>query len=67
MQLEWIAEGFNLLNHTNFLRLNNTVGQITVNQLPHPLVGTKGDPSQPLSFVSAFDPREMQVALKIRF
>jgi hypothetical protein len=30
-------------------------------------VGTKGDPSQPLSFVSAFDPRELQVALKIRF
>ncbi|MBI3210704.1 MAG: TonB-dependent receptor [Candidatus Solibacter usitatus] len=65
--IEFIAEGFNMLNHTNFRRLNNVVGQVTVDQLPRPIVGTKGRPSDPLSFLSAFDPRQFQFALKIHF
>ena len=52
---------------TNFRRLNNVVGQVTVDQLPRPIVGTKGRPSDPLSFLSAFDPRQFQFALKIHF
>jgi hypothetical protein len=60
-----IAESFNILNRTNFRRLNNTVGQVTVDQLPRPLVGRRGDVADPLSFVSAFDSRQLQFALKL--
>jgi hypothetical protein len=66
-RLELIAEGFNILNHTNFRRLNNVVGQVTVNDLPHPLVGQAGDPTDSLSFLSAFESRHLQIALKIHF
>lgn len=65
--LEFIAEGFNLLNRTNFKSLNNTVGDITVEELPRPLVGQRGIPTAPLSFASAFDPRQFQLGLKINF
>jgi hypothetical protein len=67
LALEFIAEGFNLLNRTNFRRLNNTVGNITVEQLPQPLVGVRGTPTEPLSFLSAYDPRQFQFALKVHF
>ena len=65
--LQFIAEGFNLLNRTNFKSLNNTVGDITVEELPRPLVGRRGIPTLPLSFTSAFDPRQFQVGLKINW
>jgi hypothetical protein len=65
--VEAIAEGFNLLNRTNFRRINNTVGEATVNDLPRPLVGVRGDALDPFSFVSAFDPRQFQFALKLHF
>lgn len=65
--LEFIAEGFNLLNRTNFRSLNNTVGDITVEELPRPLVGRRGMPTAPLSFTSAFDPRQFQLGLKINW
>ncbi len=65
--VELIAEGFNVLNHTNFRRLNNVVGQVTVDELPRPLAGRRGNPTEPLSFLSAFDPRQFQFALKIHF
>jgi hypothetical protein len=65
--IELIAEGFNLLNRTNFRSLNNTVGNITVEQLPRPLVGGRGVPTNPLSFTSAFDPRQFQFGLKIHY
>jgi hypothetical protein len=65
--IELIAEGFNLLNRTNFKSLNNVVGDITVEQLPRPLVGRPGIPTEPLSFTSAFDPRQFQFGLKFNF
>ncbi len=65
--LEFIAEGFNLANHTNFRTVNNTVGNITVEQLPKPLVGVRGVPTNPLSFTSAYDPRQFQFGLKFNY
>lgn len=65
--LEFIAEGFNLLNRTNFRSVNNVVGNVTVEQLPNPLEGFRGSPTQPLAFTSAFDPRQFQFGLKINF
>lgn len=65
--LEFIAEGFNLLNRTNFRTVNNVVGNITVEQLPAPLEGFRGSPTEPLAFTSAFDPRQFQFGLKLNF
>jgi hypothetical protein len=65
--LELIAEGFNLANHTNFRSLNNTVGNITVEQLPQPLRGVRGVPTNPLSFTSTFDARQFQFGVKINY
>jgi hypothetical protein len=65
--LEFIAEGFNLLNRTNFRSINNVVGNITVEQLPAEIVGNRGNPTQPLAFTSAFDPRQFQFGLKLNF
>lgn len=65
--LEVIAEGFNLLNHTNFRSLNNVVGNITVDQLPANIEGFRGATNQPFAFTSAFDPRQFQFGLKLRF
>lgn len=67
LRLEVIAEGFNLTNRVNFKRVNNTVGDITVNGLPDPLVGQLGEVEDPLSFVTSFPARQMQVALKLRW
>ena len=67
LRLEVIAEGFNLTNRTNFKRLNNTVGDVTVDELPRPLVGQLGEVEDPLSFVSAFEARQFQFAIKLRW
>jgi len=65
--IELIGEGFNILNRTNFRRLNNVVGQLTVDDLPRPLLGRRGSVDDPLSFVSAFDARQFQFALRFRW
>ena len=65
--LELIAEAFNLTNRTNFKRLNNTVGEVTVDDLPRPLQGILGGVEDPLSFVSAFEARQFQFALRLRW
>ncbi len=61
------AEGFNLLNRTNFKNVNNTVGSLQLADLGNPIQGRRGNPIAPLSFTSAFDPRQFQFGLKINF
>jgi hypothetical protein len=66
--LEFIAEGFNLLNHTNFKTVNNTVGAIPPSALPNPIRGIAGAPTTtPLAYTSAYDPRQFQFGLKFNF
>lgn len=65
--LEFIAEVFNLANHTNFKTINNTVGNVTMEQLPPHLSGIRASPTTPFAFTSAFDPRQFQLGLKVSF
>ena len=65
--IETIVEGFNLLNHTNFKTLNNTAGAVTLQQLPQPIVGQRAGTTMPFGFTSAFDPRQLQLGLKLNF
>jgi len=64
-KIELIAEGFNLFNRLNFRSVNNTVGVLA------PPFNVKGrresNPSQPLSFTSAFDPRQIQIGARLNF
>jgi hypothetical protein len=62
--LEFLAEGFNLLNHLNYTTVNNTVGPI----IPSTLYGRDDrTPSQPLGFTAASDPRRIQLGLRFTF
>jgi hypothetical protein len=74
--LQLIAEGFNLLNRTNFASVNNVVGAGF--GLPTTLGGggattfrvsgtSAVGPSQPLGFTSAFPKREIQLGLRLSF
>lgn len=65
--VEFTAEGFNLMNRTNFKSVNNVVGQLTLAQLPLPIAGRKGNPIDPLSYTAAYDQRQFQFGLKINF
>lgn len=66
--LEFLAEGFNLANHTNFKTVNNTVGAVPLSSLPASITGIRGAaPTTPLAFTSAFDPRQFQFGLKLSF
>ncbi len=65
--LEFTAEGFNLLNRTNFRSINNVVGNLSLGQLPNPITGRAGNPTDPLAFTSAFDPRQFQFGVKINY
>jgi hypothetical protein len=65
--VEFTAEGFNLLNRTNFKSINKGVGTLTLAQLPNPIVGRAGIPTDPLVFTSAYDPRQFQFDLKVNF
>jgi hypothetical protein len=66
--LEFIAEGFNLFNHTNFHTVNNTVGNVTSASLGTQIKAIKGlSTNVPLAYTSAFDPRQFQFALKLHF
>jgi len=79
VKLDFLVEGTNLLNHTNFSAVNDVfpadpnpfqAGPTTVNLLngPYNLHGFRAaNPSQPLAFESAFDPRQVQFALKLAF
>ncbi|QOY84906.1 TonB-dependent receptor [Paludibaculum fermentans] len=66
--LEFLAEGFNLANHTNFKTVNNTVGAVPLSAIRQPITGIKGaSPTTPLAFTSAYDPRQFQFGLKLSF
>ena len=74
--LQLIAEGFNLLNRTNFASVNNVVG--LGYGLPTPVGGAGATtfhvsgtsavgPSQPLGFTSVLPKREFQLGLRLSF
>jgi len=63
--VQLMAEGFNILNRTNFASVNNTVGLIPS---PFNLSGlTSRGPSQPQGFTSALTKREVQLGVRISF
>ena len=63
--INFIAEAFNLFNRLNFQSVNNTVGSM---RGPFDVKGRKDlGPSQPLGFTSAFDPRRIQLGLRLNF
>ena len=74
--LQIIAEGFNLLNRTNFASVNNVVSP---NFLLPPAFGGLGNltanvhgssalpPSAPLGFTSAFPVRQLQLGVRLAF
>ena len=66
-KLEVVAEGFNLLNRTNFKSVNGVVGSASLEDLPANLVGHRGRVTDPLAFASAFDPRQFQFTLRLSF
>ena len=67
LDLRVIAEGFNLLNKTNFRAVNGVVGDVSLEDLPSELVGRRGPITEPFSFVSAFDPRQFQFTIRLAF
>jgi hypothetical protein len=62
---EFTAEAFNLFNRLNYSSINNVVGNISG---PFDLRGRKDrGPSEPLGFSSAYDPRRIQLGIRLRF
>ena len=62
-----IAEGFNLLNRTNFRHVNSIVGDLSREELPYSLEARRGPVTEPFSYTSAFDPRQFQLSLRVSF
>ena len=67
VNLQVIGEAFNLLNRTNFKTVNGVVGNASIEDLPANLVGRRRPVTEPLSFASAFDPRQFQFTLRLTF
>lgn len=79
--LQLIAEGFNIANHTNYASVNNEVNPLFGIGAPCPIAGTCAtgnttfnvhgsaalSPSQALGFTSAFPKREIQLGLRLTF
>jgi hypothetical protein len=65
-RLEAIAEAFNLFNRVNFSGVNNIVG--TTPMASYHVEGNRNaKPADPLGFTSAFDPRQVQLGVKLKF
>jgi len=66
LTLQFMAEGFNLTNRTNYATVNNVVGADFVP--PFNVHGTAVlSPSQPLVFTAALPKREVQLGLRLDF
>ena len=74
--LQLVAEGFNLLNRTNFASVNNVVGPgfglpLAMGGAGATTFNVSGTsvllPSQPLGFTSAFPKREIQLGVRVSF
>jgi Carboxypeptidase regulatory-like domain len=65
VRIQVVAEGFNLINRTNYASVNNVVGNISG---PFNLSGTADrSPSQPLGFTSALPSRQLQLGFRMIF
>ncbi len=68
LRFEFVTEGTNLLNHTNFSSVNDqfAVGDpfLTAGKY-HPTGNKNLDPSLPLAFTSAYPGRQIQFGLKL--
>ncbi len=75
LRAEFLVEGVNLLNHTNFQAVNNLSAgndpKYLIGPFPKGIFNVRGDKSlpqsAPLGFLSSFDPRRLQFGLKIAF
>jgi outer membrane receptor protein involved in Fe transport len=65
--LQLLAEGFNLANHTNFASVNNVVGAKVVGNTFNVKGSSALSPSTPLGFTSAFPMRQLQLGVRIGF
>jgi hypothetical protein len=69
-RIEVSAEAVNLLNHTNFISVNNVfgVGDPRLTTGPFNFTGSKTiSPADPLGFTAASNPRQFQFGLKVAF
>jgi len=66
VSLDLSFEAFNLLNRLNFASVNNTVGP-TFDRSKDITGRSDVGPSTPLGFTSAFDPRRIQLGVKLKF
>ena len=65
VRLQAIGEACNPLNHTNFKGVNGVDGTVPIEELPAKLVGRRGPLTEPFSFASVFDPRQLQFSLRL--
>lgn len=65
-KLEAIAEAFNVFNRVNYSSINNIVGTMPFSD--YRVEGNRNaKPTEPLAFTSAFDPRQIQLGVKLKF
>jgi len=63
--LQLTAETFNLLNRLNYASVNNVVGNM---EGPFKVTGRHDRlPTEPLGFSSAFEPRRVQIGIRVSF